>query len=40
MITMSIENTISLIKQVHPSDVVLVKIGNFYYAYGKDAIIF
>ena len=36
---MSVENSVRLIKKVHPTSVVLVKIGNFYHAYGKDAYI-
>ena len=28
------------IKQIHPEQVVLIKIGKFYYSYGKDAYIF
>ena len=28
------------IKQIHPEYVVLIKIGKFYYSYGKDAYIF
>ena len=27
------------IKQIHPEYVVLIKIGKFYYSYGKDAYI-
>ena len=36
---MNIENTIRLMKKVHPDSVVLIKIGKFYYAYRKDACI-
>lgn len=36
---MSIENNIRIIKEIHPEDVVCVKIGSFYHAYGKDAYI-
>ena len=27
------------IKQIHPKDIILVEVGKFYYAYGKDAYI-
>lgn len=27
------------VKQIHPNDVALVKIGKFYHAYGKDAYV-
>lgn len=30
---------IKVIKQIHPEDLVLVKVGSFYHAYGKDAYI-
>lgn len=36
---MGIINTIKNIKLVHPNDIALVNVGNFYYAYGKDAYI-
>lgn len=36
---MGIINVISNIKKVHREDIVLVKIGKFYYSYGKDAYI-
>lgn len=36
---MSIINTIASIKEVHREYVLLVKIGNFYYCYGRDAYI-
>lgn len=39
MINLSVENSVRLIKKVHPTSVLLVKIGNFYHAYGKDAYI-
>lgn len=39
MIILSVENSVRLIKKVHPTSVILVKIGNFYHAYGKDAYI-
>ena len=30
-------NVVSTIKLIHPSCVVMVKIGSFYSVYGKDA---
>ena len=30
---------IKVIKQIHPEDLVLLKVGSFYHAYGKDAYI-
>ena len=36
---MSVISMIKTIKRVHEMDVVLVKIGEFYHAYGKDACI-
>ena len=36
---MSLANMVRTIKQIHPEDVVLIKIGVFYHAYGKDAYI-
>lgn len=36
---MSIINIVSKVKQIHPDTVVLVKVGTFYNAYGKDAYI-
>ena len=36
---MSLENMVRNIKQIHREDVVLIKIGTFYHAYGKDAYI-
>lgn len=36
---MSVISMIKTIKRVHEEDVVLVKIGGFYHAYGKDACI-
>lgn len=34
---MSIVDMARNIKQVHPYDVILIKVGKFYHAYGKDA---
>ncbi len=36
---MSIVNIVKNIKPIHPEYVVLIKIGKFYYSYGKDAYI-
>ena len=36
---MSVVNMIKTVKRIHADDVVLVKIGEFYHAYGKDACI-
>ena len=36
---MAISTMIKAIKQVHSKSVVLVKIGSFYHAYGKDSYI-
>lgn len=36
---MSTINMVKVIKKVHTQDIVLVKIGKFYNAYGKDAYI-
>ena len=30
---------IKTIKQIHPKDLALVKIGDFYHTYGKDSYI-
>ena len=36
---MSMENSVRLIKKVHPTSVVLVKVGKFYQCFDKDAYI-
>lgn len=36
---MGIINIVEHIKKIHTQDVLLVKIGKFYYVYGKDAFI-
>ena len=36
---MSITNILKTIKQIHPNEIILVKIGEFYHVYGKDAYI-
>lgn len=33
-------NIVKTMKMIHPSCVIIVKIGNFYHVYGKDAYIF
>ena len=33
----STTNMIRTIKEVHPTKILLVKIGKFYHAYGKDS---
>lgn len=36
---MGVVNIVSTVKQIHKEYIVLVKIGKFYSAYGKDAVI-
>ena len=36
---MGIISVIKTIKDIHKEDIILVKIGKFYYAFGKDAYI-
>lgn len=36
---MKTDNTIKLIKEIHPETVIFVQIGVFYHVYGKDAYI-
>lgn len=36
---MSLENSIRLIREVHPSTVILVRLGRFYQCFDKDAYI-
>lgn len=36
---MSVVNMIKTIKEIHEKDLVLLRIGTFYIAYGKDAYI-
>ena len=36
---MKITNVIKTMKQINPEKILLLKIGNFYYQYGKDAYI-
>lgn len=36
---MKITNTIKVMKQINPEVIILLKIGEFYYEYGKDSYI-
>lgn len=36
---MSIINVVKNIKQIHPEYIAIIKVGKFYYSYGKDAYI-
>lgn len=36
---MGTENMVRVMKKVHPETIIMVKMGNFYYEYGKDAYI-
>lgn len=36
---MKINNTVKLFKEIHPETLLLIKIGSFYHAYGKDSYI-
>ncbi|MCI9366543.1 MAG: hypothetical protein HFJ54_08695 [Clostridia bacterium] len=36
---MRIENTIKIFKEIHPESVILIKMGTFYHAYGRDSYI-
>lgn len=36
---MAVNTIIREVKKIHPEEVVLVKIGNFYHCYGKDSCI-
>lgn len=36
---MKIENTIKIFKEIHPESVILIKMGTFYHAYGRDSYI-
>ena len=36
---MKLDNTIKVIKELHPETVILIEIGSFYHVYGKDAYI-
>ena len=39
MFSISIITIIKEVKNVHPEDITMVKVGNFYRVYGKDAYI-
>ena len=36
---MGIINMVKNIKEIHPKDILLIKVGTFYYTYGKDSYI-
>ena len=36
---MKIENTIKIFKEIHPESVIMIKMGTFYHAYGRDSYI-
>ena len=36
---MKYETTIKVIKEIHPNDIIFLKVGQFYHCYGKDAVI-
>lgn len=36
---MKIENTVKLFKEINPDTILLIKMGSFFHAYGKDAYI-
>lgn len=36
---MKLDNTIKVIKEIHPETVILLEVGSFYHVYGKDAYI-
>lgn len=36
---MGIVNMVKTIKEIHPTDIILVEIGSFFYTYGKDSYI-
>ena len=36
---MNVDNIVSLVKKVHPESLIMIKIGKFYNAYGKDSVI-
>ena len=36
---MKIENTVKIMKEIHSDRAIIVKVGQFYYCYGKDAIV-
>lgn len=36
---MKIENTIKIFKEIHPLSIIMIKMGTFYHAYGRDSYI-
>lgn len=36
---MKIENTIKIFKEIHPTSIIMIKMGTFYHAYGRDSYI-
>ena len=36
---MKVENTIKIFKEIHPEDLILIKIGTFFQSFGKDAYV-
>ena len=36
---MKIENTVKIMKEIHSDRAIIVEVGQFYYCYGKDAIV-
>ncbi len=36
---MRYENTIKVIKEIHPNDIIFLKVGQFYHCYSKDAVV-
>lgn len=36
---MKYKNTIKIIKEIHPNDIIFLKVGQFYHCYGRDAVI-
>lgn len=36
---MKIENTIKVFKEIHPTSIIMIKMGTFYHAYGRDSYI-
>lgn len=36
---MKIENTIKIFKEIHPESIIMIKMGTFYHAYGRDSYI-
>lgn len=36
---MKVENTVKMFKEIHPEDLILIKIGTFFQSFGKDAYV-